>query len=260
MNVLKRLLLLIIMRDFINSLFILFIMLEINLSRESLTEKIKREYSPECLRHAQEAIKNWDNYGGFEKIRDLLLKNIFNSSRFEWKFSCEAFILDSAVDRCNLIEFLIEKKVLDKKSLKGKVIDIGCHLGATVDALAIYGGEVIGTDNGKFAYESPSGRPIQGIEGRRIVKNYSLERDKLNLVSCFNIGWVEDMSGEGFASELALDSLASLKSNGQLLYTFSDENIERYKKLTAFPNSQLIKLPINLDKREKYAFTLTKFT
>ena len=70
MNVLKRLLLLIIMRDFINSLFILFIMLEINLSRESLTEKIKREYSPECLRHAQEAIKNWDNYGGFEKIRN----------------------------------------------------------------------------------------------------------------------------------------------------------------------------------------------
>ena len=68
------------------------------------------------------------------------------------------------------------------------------------------------------------------------------------------------MSSEGFAFELALDSLASLKSNGQLLYTFSDENIERYKKLTAFPNSQLIKLPINLDKREKYAFTLTKFT
>lgn len=232
-------------------------MQKICLSRETLLRRIKERYFPECLRNAEEAVKNWEAYGGFEVVRGLLLQRIFDPWRFEWKFSTEAFVLNSTIDRYKLIEFLIENGILDRKNLEGKIIDIGCHLGATVDALAMYGGEVVGTDCGRFAYDSPSGIPIAWMEGRQMVQSYSSGYNQPTLVSCFNVGWVEGMSNKGFAFELARDSLVSLKPNGQLLYTFSDKrDIGRYRELTFLPHSQIIQLPDGLDKREKYAFTL----
>lgn len=206
--------------------------------------------------YAKEAIKNWERYGGFEKVRDLLLRTIFSPFVFSYKFSTEAFILNSAVDRYHLVKFLIEKGKLDQKNLEGKILDIGCHLGATVDALAIYGGEVIGTDRGAFSYASPSGISIARREGRELVRSYLYSSEKPTLVSCFNVDWVEAMSPKGFAIALCNDSLGSLEPNGQVLCTFSEENLAG--KLPSFPNSEIVRLPDGLDRREKYAFTLRK--
>jgi hypothetical protein len=188
----------------------------------------------------------------------LLLDKIFDPWRFIWKFSTEAFILDSSVDRYHLIEFFINEGILGKKNLEGKVVDIGCHIGATVDALAMYGGNVVGTDCGKYAYESPSGRDIARMEGRWLVQSYASRMDKPNLISCFNVGWVEDMSHKGFAVELCNDSLISLAPNGQVLYTFSDKDLGSYEKLSEFSDSKLVRIPNGLDIREKYAFTCRK--
>jgi hypothetical protein len=231
---------------------------EPDLSQEALLDRIKNRYYPNCYTHANNVVRNWVKYGGFEEVRDLFLEKILNPLDFERIFSTEAFILDSSIDRYYLIEFLIEQGMLDRENLEGKVIDIGCHVGATVDALGMYGGEVVGADNGRYAYESPSGRPISRMEGRSIIRSYSSRDDKPTLVSCFNVGWVEDMSYEGFAFDLCQDSLSVLKPNGQVLYTLSNEDLEKYRKLNSFPNSQLIQLPEGLNKRDEYAFTLRK--
>ena len=229
-----------------------------DLSKDALLARLDVGFPPRCLVHAKETAENWERYGGFEKMRDLLLKRLFDAWRFEWNFYVKSFVLDSAIDRYHLLGFLIERGMLDRKNLEGTVIDVGCHLGASVDALALYGGKVIGTDCGKFACESPSGISILDLEGRRMVRSRFPENAELSLVSCFNVDWVEEMPNEGFAVELYQEALKALEQGGQVLYTFSERDKSMHKKLAPLPHSSIIELPNGLDKREKYVFVATK--
>lgn len=233
-------------------------MLDIDLSKEALLKEIKERHSPEGLNRVEEVIKNWERYGGFEKVRDLLFENLFNPWKFKWEFCNKPiYVIDSSVDRYHLIKFLVHEGVLDEQNLKGKIVDIGCHLGATVDALALFGGVIMGTDSGKFALESPSGIDIGVRGGREYVKTFSNGNEKLSLVSCFNTDWVEDMSREGFALRLYNDALHSLIEGGQVLYTFSKE-YGGHRDLSLLPDSHVVKLPEGLNKREDYAFSAKK--
>jgi len=232
-------------------------MMQTDLSKEALLAMISREYPQRCLDYAEEAVRNWERYGGFEKMKGLLLK-LFEPQKFEQEFAMKPFVLNSTIDRYHLLGFLIERGMLDRKNLEGKVIDIGCNLGATTDALALYGGEVIGTDCGKFACESPSGIPIFELEGRRIVKERFPINGGLSLVSCFNVDWVEDMSHGEFSVELYKEALKALEQGGQVLYTFSGGSEEMHKRLSLLPRSSIIKIPNGLNKSEGYAFVATK--
>jgi hypothetical protein len=238
---------------------------DLDLSREALLAEIKTKnsYYFDQLGNAEKAIGNWENYGGFEKVRDLLLEKMFTPGTFKWKFSTDAAVLNSTVDRYYLLNFLIEERILDGQNIKGTIIDIGCHVGATTDALAMYGGDVRGTDRGKYAYSSPSGRSISGQEGISMVKSYNVlklrDNPKPSLIACFNVDWVEEMSHNRFAIELCQESLNTLGNGGQVLYTFSRKTgLEDYSELEVLQNSQIIELPKGLNKREKYAFVASK--
>ena len=101
-------------------------MQEIDLSREGLLERIKEKYFYGCLMHAEEAIRNWDNnQDGFETVRDLFLKTIFSPRKFQHRFSSQAYILESSIERYKLMEHLIEIGKLERENIEGKIIDIG---------------------------------------------------------------------------------------------------------------------------------------
>lgn len=240
----------------------------IDLSRERFMRFVEeRDHSVSRDNAPKEAIEDWEKFGGFEKVRDFLLSKIFKQWDFRREFSYKAYTVNSTVHRYYLLQHLIEEGALDKRNLEGVIVDVGCHLGATVDALALFGGDVNGTDNGKFACVSPSGIAIGDWGGRNYVRafhkkdgnrSYSKKHGNLSLVSCFNVGWVEAMSGEGFALCLYNDSLPALADGGQVLFTYNENESEKYKQLLELPYSRLVKIPQGLNEREDYAFTTKK--
>ena len=136
-------------------------------------------------------------------------------------------------------------------------MDIGSYLGASVDALATYGGNVVGTDCGRFSYDSPSGKDIGRLDGRSALQSHHYRPD-LTLASCFNADWVEKMSEENHTMHMCADAMKSLKPEGQILLTFSrgiENNTELKEYLLSLPDAYFAELPKNLAKREAYAFT-----
>ncbi len=234
-----------------------FISCETDLSREQLIELFKRKDSYGKHHELQKVIENWDRYGGFKQVIDtILLETLFFPAQLESKLFMCTNVIDSTVDRYFLLQHLIEQGVIDLANLRNESIDIASFLGAAVDAIAMYGGNVVGVDYGKFAYVSPSERPISVMEGRYYLESRVRQKRLASFVSCFNID-LADESNE-FADSLLDYALRSLLPQGQVLFTFDSDYMEGAGKLLSFPGSRLIEIPDGRNRRETYVFVVTR--
>ncbi len=205
--------------------------------------------------NTKKVIEIWDrDFGGYEFVRDNILSHIFSPSQFEWVFPREYFSIESSVLRYHICEYLKDAGLLDQKNLEGDVLDIGSHLGAAVDALAAYGGYVRGTDCGKFSFYSPSNRDIGFWDGKSALRMYHYGSQKLSMMTCFNVDWVEGMSENDFGLHLYFNALPALADNGEILFTFFRDYKTANEALRCLPDSRIVELPEKLSHREKYAF------
>ena len=209
------------------------------------------------IANAEKLVEKWENnFGSYEEIRAGVFSKILYP-QFVETLKQNQDVLDSTVNRYFVLEHLIKQGALDKSNIEGKVLDIGSFLGASVDALATYGGTVVGTDCGRFSYDSPSGKGIGRLDGRSALQGHHYRPD-LTLVSCFNADWVENMSEENHTKLMCADAMKSLKPEGQILLTFSRDlknNTELKEYLLSLPDAYLVELPKNITKRETYVVT-----
>lgn len=209
------------------------------------------------LANAEKLVEKWErDFGSYEEIRDDVFSNVFYP-QFVETLKHNQDVLDSTINRYFILEHFLKQGALNKSNLEGNILDIGSYLGASVDALATYGGNVVGTDCGRFAYDSPSGKGIGRLDGRSVLQSHHYRPD-LTIASCFNADWVEDMSEENHTRHMCADAIKALKPGGQILLTFSGslKNKTEFKEyLLSLPNACLEELPKNLAKKETYAFT-----
>lgn len=207
----------------------------------------------------KELCDKWDaQYGDHKTIVNLLLESAFKDREYalhRLTSSEESWMIERIVLRYQQMQYLIEKGFLDSDNLKGHVLDVGCCLGLSTDALGMFGGMVEGTDKGFFAYRSPSGIELHPSEGLAFVKRQSENGYQPTLISCFNADWVEEMSGSGWAQQFHDASIKALHEGGQVLMTFSgryQQPVELSAKLSEKRACTRIDLPDAFKGMEDY--------
>ncbi len=249
-----------------------------DISREAMLRKAREcEEGPIAQRglvdHINQIIKAWDNLGGYETNRDRLVDLMF-ARQFDLHFIASPDLIDNIVTRYHLLGYLKQEGHLKRENLEGNVRDIGSYKGTTLDALALHGADVLGIDIGGYSFSSFGNKRILKRGGITYLQSRTTTRYKrddvgeLDLITCFNVDWVENMdsesgrSNDGFAMNLYEAALPNLAVGGQVLYTFSIPEKERKKDfrriLEEVPNGQIIKLPSQLNDMEDYALIVEK--
>ncbi len=238
----------------------------INYFKVVINKKLYKSLSNFDLRKAmgqREAIVNsidgktlgmLNELGGVEHVLNLLERTIFKDYEKRLKLIFESEfgkVIASTVGRYFLLDYLISEGHLDRKNLEGEALDIGSYLGATVDAIAMYGGKVIGTDNDGHTPQSLSGRPILYMEGITFVKE-GCRGMPISLITCFNADWVEKMSSRGWALQFYQAALERLQIGGQVLLTF------RENPLISSSYGKFIRLPERFCSKESLVYIGSK--
>ncbi len=212
---------------------------------------MNQRYDLSKFRHA------WDKaYGDHRDVLATLTNTIYKNKEDRLAAhlkSSSDWMIDRTALRYYGLKHLIEEGIVSGKKLDGLILDIGCHLGSSVDALAMFGGKVKGVDCGDFGIASPSGIMLGVAEGIYFVDSHRNSNPKPSTITCYNADWVESMSSKGWRNRFYEASLGALSRGGQIIMTFQHE-----QKIPADLKSKVYMLPSHLSRMDNYAVIGTK--